>query len=152
MMSFIGMTLLLVVGFMMIVLILLQRGRGGGLAGAFGGAGGQSAFGTKAGDVFTKITVVFAVIWVALAGINIIILRHDATGQFSGGTNATAAEPTITSKPGDESTSKTGSETSEKSGESADDSINIPPVDPPSADKTTTPKEGTSETKESSEK
>ncbi|RLS51073.1 MAG: preprotein translocase subunit SecG, partial [Planctomycetota bacterium] len=37
----------------LILLVLIQRGRGGGLAGAFGGAGGQSAFGTKAGDVFT---------------------------------------------------------------------------------------------------
>ena len=36
----------------LIALVLIQRGRGGGLAGAFGGAGGQSAFGTKAGDVF----------------------------------------------------------------------------------------------------
>ena len=31
--------------FILIVLILLQRGRGGGLAGAFGGAGGSSALG-----------------------------------------------------------------------------------------------------------
>ena len=54
------------VGFLLMFIILLQRGRGGGLAGAFGGLGGQSAFGTKAGDVFTKITIVLAVIWVAL--------------------------------------------------------------------------------------
>ena len=38
----------------LIFLVLIQRGRGGGLAGAFGGAGGQSAFGTKAGDVFSR--------------------------------------------------------------------------------------------------
>lgn len=41
----------------LIVIILLQKGRGGGLAGAFGGAGGHSAFGAKTGDVFTWITV-----------------------------------------------------------------------------------------------
>ncbi len=40
-----------------IILVMLQRGKGGGLAGALGGMGGQSAFGTKAGDLFTKITV-----------------------------------------------------------------------------------------------
>ena len=39
---------LAVLGLFLIVVILLQRGRGGGLAGAFGGMGGQSAFGTKA--------------------------------------------------------------------------------------------------------
>src|SRR5580693_9456691 len=51
----------------LIFIILLQRGRGGGLAGAFGGAGGQSAFGTKAGDVFTRITIGIAVVWVLMA-------------------------------------------------------------------------------------
>ncbi len=50
----------------LIALVLIQRGRGGGLAGAFGGAGGQSAFGTKAGDLFTRITVVVAAIWIVL--------------------------------------------------------------------------------------
>ena len=50
----------------MILLILVQRGRGGGLVGAFGGSGGQSAFGAKAGDLFTKITVVTVCIWLAI--------------------------------------------------------------------------------------
>ena len=42
------------------LLILVQRGRGGGLTGALGGMGAQSAFGAKAGDLFTKITIVVA--------------------------------------------------------------------------------------------
>ncbi len=42
---------------LLILIILLQKGRGGGLAGAFGGTGGYSAFGAKTGDVFTWITV-----------------------------------------------------------------------------------------------
>ena len=53
-------------GLFLILLVLIQRGRGGGLSGAFGGAGGQSAFGTKAGDVFTKITVAVAGFWIVL--------------------------------------------------------------------------------------
>lgn len=48
----------------MILLVLVQRGRGGGLAGALGGAGGSSAFGAKAGDTFTRITVVAAAVWI----------------------------------------------------------------------------------------
>ncbi len=44
-------------------LILIQRGKGGGLTGALGGAGGQSAFGSKAGDLFTRITVITAIVW-----------------------------------------------------------------------------------------
>ena len=62
----------------LILIILLQRGRGGGLAGAFGGAGGQSALGTRAGDVFTKITVVLAVCWILLACVDNFILKAQA--------------------------------------------------------------------------
>ncbi len=65
-----SMVLLIFVGLLLMVVILLQRGRGGGLAGAFGGAGGQSAFGTRAGDVFTKITAGLAILWVFLAGVS----------------------------------------------------------------------------------
>ena len=55
----------------LILLVLVQRGRGGGLTGALGGMGGSSAFGAKAGDIFTRITIVVASIWIvscALAG------------------------------------------------------------------------------------
>ncbi|WDQ18751.1 preprotein translocase subunit SecG [Rhodopirellula sp. P2] len=47
----------------LILLILIQRGKGGGLTGALGGPGGQSAFGSKAGDTFTVITVGTAAVW-----------------------------------------------------------------------------------------
>src|ERR1700722_2700925 len=47
--------------FIMILLVLIQKGRGGGLSGAFGGAGGNTAFGSKTGDVLTWATsIVFA--------------------------------------------------------------------------------------------
>ncbi len=58
--------LLLVTAIFLIVLVLIQRGKGGGLAGALGGMGGQSAFGTKAGDLFTKITIGVAAFWIIL--------------------------------------------------------------------------------------
>jgi preprotein translocase subunit SecG len=51
----------------LIGIILIQRGKGGGLAGAFGGVGGSSAFGTRAGDVFTKVTVGVAIAWILLS-------------------------------------------------------------------------------------
>lgn len=61
---------LILICVLLILVILLQKGRGGGLAGAFGGAGGHSAFGAKTGDVFTWITVglTFAFILVAVIG------------------------------------------------------------------------------------
>jgi preprotein translocase subunit SecG len=56
-----------IVSVFLILVILVQRGRGGGLTGALGGMGGQSAFGTKAGDLFTKITIVVAAVWILLS-------------------------------------------------------------------------------------
>lgn len=82
--SYLSVSVLMLVGLLLIFIILLQRGRGGGLAGAFGGAGGQSALGTKAGDVFTKITVGLAIIWVFLACLSIYALRYDAHSRTSG--------------------------------------------------------------------
>ena len=66
------------VSILLILVILLQRGRGGGLVGALSGLGGQSAFGTKAGDTFTRITIVIAAVWVMLAGISGQVLRSAA--------------------------------------------------------------------------
>jgi preprotein translocase subunit SecG len=66
----------------LIFIVLLQRGRGGGLAGAFGATGGQSAFGTKAGDVFTRITIGVAVVWVALAGITGYAMTVESKNLF----------------------------------------------------------------------
>jgi preprotein translocase subunit SecG len=62
---------LCIVSIFLILVVLVQRGRGGGLTGALGGMGGQSAFGTKAGDLFTKITIVVAAIWILLAMLTI---------------------------------------------------------------------------------
>lgn len=60
----------------LVLVILVQRGRGGGLTGALGGMGGQSAFGTKAGDLFTRITIVVAAIWVVLSMASLKILNN----------------------------------------------------------------------------
>lgn len=52
-----------------VLIILLQRGRGGGLTGALGGAGGASAFGVKAGDIFTRITAISVLCWIILCAL-----------------------------------------------------------------------------------
>ena len=57
----------------MILLILIQRGRGGGLIGALGGSGGSSPFGSRAGDTFTRITLVTAAIWMFLIMLQILL-------------------------------------------------------------------------------
>ena len=76
--------------FLMLV-ILVQRGRGGGLTGALGGMGGQSAFGTKAGDLFTRITVGVAAVWILLSMAALKILNQ--TGTAKAGTPPAATAP-----------------------------------------------------------
>jgi len=60
---------LFLISLFIVLIILLQRGRGGGLTGALGGAGGASAFGVKAGDIFTRITAVAVLLWIVLCAL-----------------------------------------------------------------------------------
>src|SRR5690349_23631945 len=66
---------LLLSSLFLILLVLIQRGKGGGLAGAFGGSGGSSAFGSRAGDTFTRITIYVAAVWILLIMILIKIVQ-----------------------------------------------------------------------------
>jgi preprotein translocase subunit SecG len=93
----------------LIFLVLIQRGRGGGLAGAFGGAGGQSAFGTKAGDVFTKITVGVAAFWIVLCVLSVNILGRQQS-LLSGNLGSAAPEavgPSAGAAPGSQPAAET---------------------------------------------
>lgn len=82
---------------LLMLLVLVQRGRGGGLAGAFGGMGGQSAFGTKAGDTFTRITIGVSLFWILMC-VAAVRLLSDTTGAFGravapGTTQVQSTEP-----------------------------------------------------------
>src|SRR5476651_692905 len=68
--------LMILTSLFLICLVLIQRGKGGGLAGAFGGAGGSFAFGTKAGDVFTRVTMIAAVVWIALNMVLVVVSNN----------------------------------------------------------------------------
>jgi preprotein translocase subunit SecG len=76
----------------LILLILVQRGRGGGLTGALGGMGGQSAFGTKAGDVFTRVTIVVAACWILLS-MAVLKVSAGKAGKITGAGTGAAIEP-----------------------------------------------------------
>ena len=72
---YILLALFLFVCLFMTLLILIQKGRGGGLASAFGGAGGNTAFGSKTGDVLTWATsVVFGVFLMLAIVLNLVIV------------------------------------------------------------------------------
>jgi preprotein translocase subunit SecG len=58
--------LIFLLSLFLIVVVLIQRGKGGGLAGAFGGIGGSSPFGSRAGDRFMWFTLAVAGLWLLL--------------------------------------------------------------------------------------
>ncbi|HEV3416116.1 MAG TPA: preprotein translocase subunit SecG [Pirellulales bacterium] len=97
-MSFFLGLLLIAAELFLILIILVQRGKGGGLAGALGGMGGQSAFGAKAGDLFTKITLWTALVWILLcvASVKILSMRED---KFKGSPSGSST-PASTDKSG----------------------------------------------------
>ncbi|MCI0334273.1 MAG: preprotein translocase subunit SecG [Planctomycetes bacterium] len=134
----------------LILLVLVQRGRGGGLAGALGGMGGSSAFGAKAGDVFTRITIITAAIWIAISIIAFFWAKNrgDALGRAS---SAPAANQPMDimpqQKPGDTSatTASPPAEKSEPAPAASAPATTSPPAEssatPPAATETAPPAE-----------
>ena len=82
-----------IVSLFLVLLILVQRGRGGGLTGALGGPGGQSAFGTKAGDLFTRITSFVALGWITLCAFTMWSLGPDTVVKDLSTAPAVSASP-----------------------------------------------------------
>ncbi len=83
-------TLFVIVCVLLIIVVLLQKGRGGGLGAAFGGLG-SSAFGTRVGDVFTWVTIVLTATFLLLAIGTTMYFRPKAE---------TVETPTLTPPPG----------------------------------------------------
>src|SRR5215468_7685685 len=102
-MSVIFGTLMTVLAIFLILLILVQRGRGGGLTGALGGMGGSSAFGAKAGDVFTRITIVTATIWICVCAAAVFWVNH-RTDRLGG----SSALPSNSSSPDAKNSGESG--------------------------------------------
>ena len=73
--------IIIVLGLMLMLIVLIQRGKGGGLAGAFGGAGGSSAFGSRTADAFVKITLYLAAVWVLFIMIHVKVVKYDTDQQ-----------------------------------------------------------------------
>ena len=84
--------LFLIVCLFMTLLVLIQKGRGGGLASAFGGAGGNTAFGSKTGDVLTWATsIVFGVFLLLAVALN--LLSNSMNTKYQGGTTSSNTTP-----------------------------------------------------------
>lgn len=59
--------LFVIVSVVLILIILVQKGRGGGLSGAFGGGMASGLLGSKTGDFLTWITIGSVAVWLGLA-------------------------------------------------------------------------------------
>lgn len=73
--------LFLIVCFILVLTVMIQKPQGGGLSAAFGASSGsgQTAFGTKTGDALTVATILVFVVWLMLAvALNIMSKPSDA--------------------------------------------------------------------------
>jgi len=96
----ITLVLFMTVCIFMILLVLIQKGRGGGLASAFGGAGGNTAFGSKTGDVLTWATsIVFGVFLLLAIALSLLADRVSANRAAAAGTTPPAQQD-VPSNPG----------------------------------------------------
>ena len=87
--------LYVVVCLVLLMAILLQQGRGGDIASAFGGSGSQTAFGARAGaTLLTRVTTVTAVLFMAGAiGLGIFWQRGGGSSSVVGGKTAPISAP-----------------------------------------------------------
>jgi len=91
--------------FMMLV-ILIQKPKGGGLSGAFGGAGGsaQAAFGAKTGDLLTTITIGCFVVFLGLAIGLVYTIRDDVAPPAAAPPATTPINQTVPTGPAEQPT------------------------------------------------
>jgi preprotein translocase subunit SecG len=62
-----GAVLFVLISIVLILTILIQKGRGGGLSGAFGGGMASGLLGSKTGDFLTWVTIVLVAVFLTLA-------------------------------------------------------------------------------------
>jgi preprotein translocase subunit SecG len=80
--------------FVLLMVILLQQGKGGDMASAFGGGSSQTAFGARGGaTLLTKMTTVFAVLFM-LGALALAIIGQRGPSSIVGGTAAPPAPAT----------------------------------------------------------
>ena len=88
--------LMVVVSILMIFVIIVQKPRGGGLSGAFGGGGAGSAdaaFGSKAGNLATWLTIIAFVAFLLIA-VSLSLLIEQPTSAIDDGLDVVTPQTT----------------------------------------------------------
>ncbi len=103
----------------LILLILVQKGKGGGLGAAFGGAGSNSLLGTKTGDFLTWVTIGLTVVFLTVGVLMAKFYRptelkglQDSVGTTEVDTSTLLEEtPAVTEEPAAEAVPQAAPET-----------------------------------------
>jgi len=66
----------------LVLIILIQKGRGGGLSGAFGGAMAGGILGSKTGDFLTWVTIVLVGVFLVLAVVMAKFYKPDVPSDY----------------------------------------------------------------------
>ncbi|MGB2866445.1 MAG: preprotein translocase subunit SecG [Sedimentisphaerales bacterium] len=66
----------------LVLMILIQKGRGGGLSGAFGGAMASGILGSKTGDFLTWVTIVLVGVFLTLAVVMAKFYKPAPVGDY----------------------------------------------------------------------
>jgi preprotein translocase subunit SecG len=83
-------------GIVLILIVLIQTTKGGGLAGAFGMGGDASVLGTRAGTFLGKVTAVFAAVFLLLALVYSLVLQSENPQSVSAGDKNESSAPAET--------------------------------------------------------
>jgi len=91
MLYYLFVTVFALVCILLIIVILLQQGKGGDIANAFGGGSSQAAFGARAGaTLLTKMTAGLAAAFILIA-LALSVVGQRGTSSVVGGLDAPAA-------------------------------------------------------------
>ncbi len=83
----------------LVLMVLIQKGRGGGLSAAFGGGMASGILGSKTGDFLTWVTIVLVGVFLTLAVFLAKYYRAQPTGEFDAGQPVRQEQPTDPERP-----------------------------------------------------
>jgi preprotein translocase subunit SecG len=133
MVSFLVVTIYVLVCLLLLVVVLLQQGKGGDIAAAFGGSSSQTAFGVRAGaTVLTRATAILGTLFMLFALGQSIMSREGGGGSVVGNVDAPKPASTTPAAPALPTAPVTPPPGGSSSGAPAAAPGTTPPATPPS--------------------
>jgi preprotein translocase subunit SecG len=116
--------LFVMVSVVLILVVLIQKGRGGGLSGAFGGGTASGLLGSKTGDFLTWVTIGLVAVFLGLA---VLLAKFFRPSVSEYGTEA----PAVTTSQPAEATTAQPTATTDQPAPAAEPAAAQPPVTQP---------------------